>query len=367
MILCILLLLILLHSLTAKTWHIKTVDSVGPQSGYPSLAIDSKGNPHMCYNDFVNLSNYNMKYATLIGSNWSIETIQSSGICLNPRISLDSKDNPYIVYTEYRNSTYFTELATLTGCNWTIKTIDNTNLLPKLIPSFNGTMDLTFLNLTSIDRNIVSGSIEFGSKGNPQIAFVNGSQTYGGNLIYAEYLDSQWHTQIIDSNISSVTPCLVLDAEDNPHIAYIDRTSSTLRYAEWTGSEWKIQVREQYSGQPSMTLDANGNTHVSYETDEGLMYAVVSGSHWNVQRVDINRSTSFPQLVLDYAGNPRIACHQSFYHGHGTTTYAVAYASLASAVEMQPELFSIIGLAFFALIIISALFIRAIKNIHIGG
>lgn len=360
MIFSVILLLVLIYGLTVKTWNIQTVDTVGPQSGYPSLALDSRGIPHICYEDYVNLTNYNLKHATLNGSKWHIETIQSSSVFLFPRITFDSKDNPYIDYTEYVNSTFIRKYATLTGSNWTVKTIDNTNpdSIPQLTPSSNGTLELTFLNITSIKDYMMVVSVDFDSKGNPQIAFVNGSQPYGGNLIYAKYLDSRWNIQTIDFNISSVMPCLVIDSKDNPYITYNDRTTHALRYAEWTGSEWKIRLVEQNSGYSSLAIDAQDNIHVSYEASEGLMYADVSGSHWNVQRVDTNRSTGYPQLVLDAAGNPHIACHQTFLNGHGIVTETVAYATLISAVEMQPALFVLVGLAIFALVAVLALFVR---------
>jgi hypothetical protein len=357
----IVLLVVLLYGLTVETWHIQTVDAVGWQSGYPSLALDSKGTPHMCYNDYVNADSYNLKYATLTGSNWTVETIESSGVFLDPRISLDSHDKPYVLYTEYRNSNFIKKYAALTGSNWTIQTIDKyPELLPKLVPSANDNLELTFVNLTAIKNGMVATSVAFDSKGNPNVALINGSQTYGGNLSYAIYLNSEWHIQTIDFNISSHMPCLVLDSNDYPHIAYIDRSTNALKYAEWTGSDWNIQISKPYNGSPSLALDSNGNAHIAC----GGIYAVVSDSHWSIQQINTswNGSISDTQLVLDSAGKPHIACEQGFYHGHGTTSQAVAYATFSSAVESQSALYFVVGLDIFALVMVTVLIAKILRT-----
>ena len=92
-------------SLRNGQWHIETVDSHWEQiagvGGGTSLAIDSSGNPHICY-----CVKYLLKYATFQNGRWYTETVDSgsknsfSAMC---SMALDRSDKPHISYYDFDN------------------------------------------------------------------------------------------------------------------------------------------------------------------------------------------------------------------------------------------------------------------------
>jgi hypothetical protein len=112
-------------SWTGKTWSIITVDSQWTVGAFPSLAIDSQNNAHISYFEFVN---YGLKYAVSSGSNWTIETVDvqpgSSGSAgTYCSLALDSKGNPHISYYESLNGDL--RYAIRSDSGWSIRVIDS--------------------------------------------------------------------------------------------------------------------------------------------------------------------------------------------------------------------------------------------------
>ena len=60
-----------------------------------SLALDSSGNPHICYFDYAT----GAKVCSLTVDGWDIEVLEQLKGGGMPSIAIDSNDNPSIVYT----------------------------------------------------------------------------------------------------------------------------------------------------------------------------------------------------------------------------------------------------------------------------
>ncbi|WP_222424213.1 hypothetical protein, partial [Desulfamplus magnetovallimortis] len=75
-------------------------------SSYTDIAIDSKGNAHICYFNYKNgysayIAEVVIKYATNSSGTWHTETISDTGIprtAAGVSIAVDSNDNVYAVY-----------------------------------------------------------------------------------------------------------------------------------------------------------------------------------------------------------------------------------------------------------------------------
>ena len=81
-------------------------------AGFPSIALDSTGNPRIAYGDYIDQS---LKYAAWNGATWAIETLDSGIGSTDPSLVLDSSGNWMIAYYDGVNGDlkYAPEPATL--------------------------------------------------------------------------------------------------------------------------------------------------------------------------------------------------------------------------------------------------------------
>jgi PKD repeat protein/ribosomal protein L40E len=271
--------MLLLSSARGTTWSIDTVDSTGTVGYWPSIALDSSGNPHISYFDSTN---GDLKYARWTGYSWYIRTVDSTGdLGYSPSIALDSSGNPHISYFDYTNSAL--KYARWTGLVWLTETVD------------------------SIGSVGIQPSLALDSSGNPHISYRDNTNNA---LKYAKWTTSGWSIQIVDSPGVGWESSLALDSSGNPHISYRDGTNYALKYAKWTTSGWSIQtaVSPGVTGSSSLALDSSGNPHISYfdSSSNSLKYAKHSYT-WSIQTVDTASVSGYSSLALDSSGNPRIS------------------------------------------------------------
>ncbi len=107
----------------SSDWRIEVVDSEGVVGTWTSLALDSKGNPHISY------GNHKLKYARWTGSEWSVETVGESPF--DTSIAVDSLDYPHIAYHEKNTSDL--KYAKWNGTEWTIETLETPSGYPSLV------------------------------------------------------------------------------------------------------------------------------------------------------------------------------------------------------------------------------------------
>lgn len=124
-----------------------------------------------------------------------------------------------------------------------------------------------------------------------------------------------WEIEVVDS-IGDVGnwPSLALDANDYPHISYVDLTNCNLKYASHDGTEWRIEVVDSTSEADlysSIALDALGHPHISYTTPGGgaraVRYVSWDGFSWQTVAIDSGRPFFYCSLALDSRDYPHIA------------------------------------------------------------
>ena len=92
----ILMLMTVLSPKVSASWIVETPDTGEETGRYTSIALDSKGNPHICYDDNATSS---VKHAWKDNSGWHTETVESSGSAnLCTSLAIDSKDTLHLVY-----------------------------------------------------------------------------------------------------------------------------------------------------------------------------------------------------------------------------------------------------------------------------
>jgi hypothetical protein len=274
----IFLFIILLSNIVAQaadsTWNIETVDS-GISS---SIALDLAGHPHISY-----LGETGLKYASWSGSAMSRQTVDpnvTSGGC---SLALDSNGNPHISYYGVDNLKY----TSWNGSKWSIQTVEQGVV---------GT----------------STSLALDSKGNPHISYNDISNDTYSVLKYATWNNSAWSIQTIGKGDYS---SLTLDSSGNPQISYNSMrflsltpqiTTEDLKYANWNGTNWKIQTLVQNAGSPSLVLDTDDNPHICFSGSLGLEYASWNGTGWSIETAE-NEAGAYHSLALDSVGNPHIS------------------------------------------------------------
>ena len=248
------LLLLVTYLYSDPSWEIYIVESEGDVGRAVSMEFDSECHPCISYWD---ATNSDLKYAHYNGIGWEFQIVDSSGnVGRFSSLELDSNDYPCISYRA-DGPDYTLKYAHYNGTGWEIQIVDSGG---------------------DVGWDV---SLEVDSNGNPHISYAqdNGVFTPTYDLKYAFYNGSGWEVQTVltEGNAGSFTS-LILDANDNPQIAFFDDTNNLVRIAIYNGSAWEYQSVESDVSVETYDeyLSWDGNFHyLSYQgnTDTDLRYA----------------------------------------------------------------------------------------------
>ncbi|MFL2985198.1 MAG: putative Ig domain-containing protein [Candidatus Poseidoniaceae archaeon] len=181
------------------TWTREVVDSSALYIGqHTSIAIDSNDKVHISYFDDTNTD---LKYATNAGGAWATVSVDTSSVGKYTSIAIDSNDIVHISYydTSFRNLKYATCSAVCSqASSWTTLTIDSTGIVGH------------------------TSSIAIDSSDTIHISY---RASILGNIKYATCSSScstisSWTTTTIDNSGEATDPSIVVDSNDDVHIAY---------------------------------------------------------------------------------------------------------------------------------------------------
>lgn len=128
---------------------------------------------------------------------------------------------------------------------------------------------------------------------------------------------------------SLTSESLTLDSDGNAHISYIESRSSgkTLKYATNRGGGWTFETVETageyhtFSGS-SVAVDSSGNVHISYIDSGDLKYATNKNGLWIAKVIDNESHQSHESsIMLDSSDNVHIA-YASGYGSYSNLKYA---------------------------------------------
>lgn len=293
-----------------SSWLIQTIDSYGSSAWSQSIALDSYDNPHIAYSAGPTSQIQSLKYAYYDGASWSIETVDSTGFYLS--LALDSQNNPHI---SYRNSSRGLKYAYFDGASWNIQTV-----------------------LGSIEDNVFDNSVALDSKGNPHISYIDRKEAYEDrSLKYACYNGTSWSVKTVDGggNVGWGNS-IALDSRDYPNISYVYMygfRGGDLRYAR-AG----ISPIASFTYSPSEPISGeivNFNASTSYDPDgTTASYAWDFGDGKTIAEID--PSTTH---IYETAGNHTVVLKVTDNDGfNGTTTQSVTIAKHISAPFIETPL-----------------------------
>lgn len=320
-------------------WKIETVDQSGA-GHFTSMKIDQSGNVHVAY--IPDEAGHPLKYAFWDHKldKWFTMTLtQSASFCT---LVLDSKQRPRISYVDHGTSkgAKLRYMFWEGGAEWTKQAaspatdaavgyyssiaLDAQDHPTLSYYDYDGPSGIGFLlrlrsvslvdnhwEVRMVDRQPGSGkfnSMAMDSKGRPHIAYANVKSEYM-SLRYATWDGEAWKTEVLEGIKEPVgmwSVNLILDDQDNPHIAYTDVSHRLVKYAtRKKGGAWKLDTvdrisREAYPDRNGIALDSLGNPYISYyDIGRGtLKIATRRGGNWYSEEVarDFSGFTSSLQI-----------------------------------------------------------------------
>lgn len=276
---------------SGPSWSVKVVDKYASTGGF--IAIDSKGVPHISYSDnysclryatlsgsswsselvpysqierngslvldaadqpylvFLERAQYKIMQAVRSKSQWSFEAIaqQTPSYLAAGQLLLDKTGQPHVLFSDGA-----LKYATKTGGTWSVQTI------------YQGSFPEGY-------------EMALDSQGRPHVAFCA-----GWNLYYSELVGSAWSTEQLDSSLDGElrTNSLALDSRGEPRICYYDTWNSELMYTARNGSTWQTELvydegmNNNLAFRASLVIDANDNPNIAFVCgfERQLKYAV---------------------------------------------------------------------------------------------
>ncbi|MDP7373371.1 MAG: putative Ig domain-containing protein, partial [Candidatus Poseidoniaceae archaeon] len=324
---------------TSGSWVRYTVDNSVNVGQYTSIALDSNDKVHISYFDDTNTD---LKYATNAGGAWATVSVDTSSVGKYTSIAVDSNDAVHISYydTSFRDLKYATCSAVCSqASSWNNLTIDNTGIVGH------------------------TSSIAIDSSDTIHISY-RASQL--GNIKYATCSSScstlsSWTTTTIDNSGEATDPSIVVDSNDDIHIAYrtYNYASSTHNLIHTTCSlscssaaSWTPTVVTSATGSYgyiSIAVDTNDGIHISYGSQTpfagswSLDYATCSSScsstsSWTNITVD-NPPYSARHTSIAVDSNDRV--HIVYYQsgaGHGLRHITLDASSNVYGYTISPDL-----------------------------
>jgi BNR repeat-like domain len=278
----------------------------------PAIAIDSTGDLHLVWNDYIpgNGEIYYMRSRDG-GNSWSANrrVTWTSGGSTEPDMAIDSSDNLHLVWcdTTPGNQEIFYKRSTDEGATW-----------------------LSTQRLTWTLSESAPADIAVGSSGSLHVVWYD---FIPGNfeVFYKKSTDggATWSSshRITSTSGSSCNAAIAVDSSGNPHVVWADDTSGDYEIyykkspdggATWTASQ-RLTWNSGWSTNPAIAVDSSDRLHVVWHDDSSgnleIYYrrSMNGGETWATrQRLSWNSGKSYyPVIVVDSSDNLHVTWHDN--------------------------------------------------------
>ena len=286
-----------------REWAISVVDpnlaDADSFAADTSIFVDA-GKPRIFYaRGPIGIDEWRMKSASQPSDAWRIQRLPADLGSPRPSVALDSLGRFHFAW---RTGEFFGQgilhYARIERGVWSEEIVDDV------------------LGATS------DASIAVDAQGHPQIVYT--PELAGLPMRYAKWDGTAWQKEDIVLRGGILSPSLVLDSEDKPHVAYIVDGGGEVDYAFRSGGMWNVETVDIVSPNQtlgtSLALDSTRRPHIAYDElfAVGINYAVKSDAGWSTGLVDVRQRWT-PALVLDSEDGP----HMVFYDAErGALIYA---------------------------------------------
>ena len=312
-----------LDSVIYSSWNgtIWTNQTVATDAAFVDMSLDSHDNAHILFKSLWGMTDQRLMYAVWTGNNWNIQDTGAQGT-YDASLVLDSSDNPHIAFIDFNGETgdLVLKYASLSGSSWNTQIVDSTNI------SFTCDLKLDSQNNPHImyETNIISRNAS--DQESVKYAFYSNSSgwisqntiqvpdqniefsnivldqndypyfSYGNNVV--NWNGSGWSvhsfSSVFNSSVSYGGCFLTLDKQNHPCLEVIvgKDYASELVYLRWSGTNWNTQsvyLNPEYVG--PLTLDSKDNPHMlfyrgvpggAYPPLISSMYATSNGTITNL-------------------------------------------------------------------------------------
>ena len=291
------------------TWSLETILE-GVHAYWADIALDSKGQPQVVLEQYLNSDNQPVRYFVRQAAGWQEgpPVSPATGRAARPSLQIAAGDIPQVAFVD--RSGYTTQklvFAEWDGSGWNRQNIDQGDVV--VSPS---------LALSATGDPVVAYAVRLDSLMDTTDKLRYGSRTAGGAWIVDEISS--------DSDVDSIE--LDLTSAGDPHLAYLVEISpvdTAVWHSYWDGSAWQTEEIQGWSasGHVSLAIGASGWPHIGFMYDQSLFHAQKGPAGWVVTEWldstparDYDLYSGFDaavgdyqDLVLDASGQPLFVYH----------------------------------------------------------
>jgi hypothetical protein len=279
-----------------REWAISVVDpNVLDADSYgadTSIFVDDSGRPRLFYaKGPVNIDDWQIRSAIQQSDTWDIQRLPADPGSARPSVAVDRFGRYHLAW---RTGEFFGQGILRYG------RIEHGLWHEEIVDDVQGATS--------------DASIAVDARGSPHIVYA--PELAGLPMRYARWDGTAWQKEDIVLRGGILSPSLVLDAADKPHVAYLVDSGGEVDYAFRSGGVWRVETIDIVSPNQtlatSLVLDSRGRPHVAYDElfAVGINYAVKSDAGWSTELVDVGQRWD-PALILDPADRPQMAFYDA--------------------------------------------------------